>query len=298
MFQVLANSAIYACEIGIIALGISLSYSILKFANFAHIQFAVIGAYFTYFAAEILGLSIFVSTAVSLILTGAIAVVVDYFVFRQLREASSESKMIASWGVALLLRSIIAAIFGGSARVLSVKLTPYQWAGALFTSLDVIVVATTILAMILLHQTLNRTRLGTALRALSSNFDLAETRGIPSERIIKLMWFLSGSYAALGGTLLAIESQIRPTTDLSILLPVFASVTIGGFGNVFGAVAGAIILALAQNVLISIDFGAIFFSEPWFLPSQQRDFIAVAALVLMLLLRPHGMAGLPNIENK
>lgn len=298
MSQVLVNSIIYASEIGIIALGISLSYSILRFANFAHIQFAVIGGYLTYVAYELIGLPIVAAAAFSLVLTGLIAVLADVAVFRALRTSSAESKMIASWGVALFLRSIVAVIFGGSALGFEVSLIPFDFAGALFTSLDVIVVGVTIVAMIFLHQILQRTRLGTALRALACNFELAETRGIPSERMIKLMWFMVGAYAALGGTLLGIETQLRPSTDLYILLPVFAAATIGGLGNIFGAVLGAVILSLAQNILISVDFGMIFSDHSWYLPSQQRDFIAVAALILVLLFRPHGVVGRKMVENR
>ena len=97
--------------------------------------------------------------------------------------------------------------------------------GALFTTLDLIVVAVTVASMVLLHALLQWTHAGTALRALASNFDLAVTRGVPGEHMIRLMWFLSGAYAALGGTLLAIATQLTPNMDLMILLPVFALVT-------------------------------------------------------------------------
>jgi branched-subunit amino acid ABC-type transport system permease component len=153
------------------------------------------------------------------------------------------------------------------------------------------VVGVTAASMLVLHALLQWTRAGTALRALASNFDLAVTRGIPGESMIRLMWFLSGAYAALGGTLLAVETQLMPNMDLMILLPVFAAVTIGGIGSVFGAVAGALVISLAQNALIAIDFGALVASGPWYLPTQFRDYVAVSALVLVLLIRPHGLAG-------
>ncbi len=284
------NSIIYASEIAVIALGISLSYSILRFANFAHIQFAVIGGYITYVFYANVGLSIVVATAVSLALTGALAVATDHFVFRLIRRASAESKMIASWGVALLLRSIVAAVFGGSALFFDLDTELIRAGGALFTTLDIVVVAVTVVAMVVLHLLLQRSRAGVALRALASNFELAETRGIPSERMIKLMWFLSGAYAALGGTLFAVETQLKPNMDLMILLPVFAAATIGGLGNVYGAVAGALILSLVQNLLISIDFGSLTGDLPWYVPSQFRDYVAVGALVIVLLVRPQGLA--------
>lgn len=291
MTQVLVNSLIYASEIAVIALGLSLSYSILRFANFAHIQFAVVGGYLTYVFAVPLGLPLIAATAISVVLTGGLAVAVDHLVFRRIRDASPEGKMIASWGVALFIRSVVAAIFGGSALFFEVEGEIVKAGDAIFTTLDVAVVAVTGLAMVILHLLLQQTRAGTALRALASNFELAETRGIPSDRMIRLMWFLTGAYAALGGTLFAVETQLKPNMDLTILLPVFAAATIGGLGSVYGAVAGALILSLLQNLMISVDFGALVGGESWYIHSQFRDYVAVSALVLVLLLRPQGLAG-------
>jgi branched-subunit amino acid ABC-type transport system permease component len=285
VLQVLANAVVYTSEIALIAIGISLSYAILRFANFAHIQYAVVGGYLTYVAH--LWLDLLSATAVSAVLTGLLAVAIDRLVFAHLRHATAESRMIISWGVALFLRSVLAAVFGGSARTLPVEAGPVEIGGALVTTLDLAVVATAALSVVALHLLLFRTRIGTALRALASNPELAETRGIPSERMIALMWFLAGAYAGIGGTLFALETRLQPNMDLLILLPVFAAVTIGGLGNVFGAVAGALALSLAQNWLIAIDFGALLgAASSWYVPTQFRDAIAVAALVLVLLIRP------------
>jgi branched-subunit amino acid ABC-type transport system permease component len=142
-----------------------------------------------------------------------------------------------------------------------------------------------------LHILLYRTLAGTALRALASNADLAETRGIPSGRMIALMWFVSGSYAALGGTLFALQTRLQPNMDLIILLPTFSAVTIGGLANVFGAALGALALSLAQNLLIDVDFGSLVSDTSWSVPSQYRDFVAVGAMVLILLLRRRAQDG-------
>lgn len=285
MLQVLANSVIYASEIAIIAVGVALAYSILRFANFAHIQYAVAGGYISYALTQA-GLSIVPAIAISAAATGLGAIAIDKAVFSRLRSTSPEGKMIVSWGVALLLRSLIAAVFGGGARVFDVEIEPVQFGGVVVTTLDIAVVATTVVAMAVLHLLLQRTRLGTALRALASNRDLAVTRGIPAERMTALMWFISGAFAAIGGTLFAMETRLQPSMDLVILLPVFAAVTIGGLTSARGAVIGALVLSLAQNFAIAIDFGSLLTGTPWYLPTQFRDAIAVGALVLVLILRP------------
>jgi branched-subunit amino acid ABC-type transport system permease component len=291
VLQVLVNSVIYASEIAIMAVGVSLTFAVLRFANFAHVQFAVVGGYLTYVFTIFLGVPIAPAALVAAVLTGGLAMLVDFTVFRRLRDISPEGKMIVSWGVALFIRSIVAAVFGGSSRVFALEPPTISFAGAYFTWLDIVCVVATVVAMLVLHALLYRTRVGTALRALSSNRDLAVTRGIPGERMIALMWFISGFYAALGGALFAAETRLQPNMDLIILLPIFAAVTIGGLGNVFGAVVGALILSLAQNLLISIDFGSLLSGTPWYVPTQFRDFIAVGALVVLLLLRPGTLFG-------
>jgi branched-chain amino acid transport system permease protein len=291
MMQVVLNSLVLAAEIAVIALGVSLTFSLLRFANFAHVQLAVVGAYVAWVLAGPLALPVPLAALLSLPLAGLLAILIDALVFRPLRGASAETKMIASWGVALFIRSMVGALFGGSARVFDVEAGPLRVGGAALTTLDVLVIGVTVAAMVVLHVLLRTTRLGTALRALASNPDLAETRGIPSSRLIGLMWFLSGAFAALGGVLLAIQSDLRPTLDLAILLPVFAAATLGGLGNPFGAVAGALVLALAQNLLIAIDLGALVRGPSWYLPPQFRDYVAVGALVLVLLVRPAGLVG-------
>jgi branched-subunit amino acid ABC-type transport system permease component len=285
MTQILADAVIYAAEIAIIAMGVALSFSILRFANFAHVQFAVVGAYLSFAANQSLDLPLLVAVPVGVLATGLIAVLVDFLVFSRLRDISPEGKMIVSWGVALFLRAGVASIFGGASKVFPAQPVSLTLAGAFFTAQDAVVVGTTLAAMLALHLLLYRTRVGTALRALASNADLAATRGIPAARMIALMWFVSGAYAALGGTLFALQTRLQPNMDLIILLPTFAAVTLGGLDNVFGAAVGALVLSLVQNLLIDVDIGSLVSNTPWSVPTQFRDFVAVGAMVLILLLR-------------
>lgn len=287
MIQVFINSIVYASEIAIIAVGVSLCYSILRFANFAHIQLAIVGGYLSYSFATIPGLTLPLPLAIlaSAIVTGFIAILIDVLVFSRIRDISPEGKMIVSWGVALFIRSMVASIYGGSAKVFDIQTDVIVVDGGVFTTLDITVVVATLVLMLALHLFLYRTRIGSALRALASNHELAVTRGIPGDRLIRLMWFLSGALAAVGGTLIAMQTRLQPSMDLVLLLPIFAAVTIGGISNVFGAVIGAVILSFAQNFLIWIDFGSLFFGEPWHIPTQFRDYVAVLALVIVLLLR-------------
>jgi branched-subunit amino acid ABC-type transport system permease component len=285
VLQVVFNSIVYASEIAVIAVGVSLCYSILRFANFAHIQLAVVGGYLCHTFAAIPHFPLVAAIAVAAVTTGFVAILIDILVFSRIRDIAPESKMIVSWGVALFIRSIVSVIWGGSAETFDVETTVVVWNGAVFTSLDAAVVIATVVLMIALHAYLYRTRVGSALRALASNWELAVTRGIPGERLIRLMWFLAGALAAIGGSLMAMQTRLQPSLDLLILLPVFAAVTIGGMSNVFGAVVGALVLSFAQNILIWFDFGTLFGGDSWHIPTQFRDYVAVLSLVVVLLFR-------------
>lgn len=290
MLQILVNAAIYAAEISLIASGLALSYSILRFANFAHVQYAIVGGYLSY-AIAAAGVPLPLAILLSCLLTGALAVVIHRLVFHPLEAIAPEGKMIVSWGVALVLRSILAAIFGGAAIFMEVDTEYYVFDSVIISSLDIAVIATAVVVMAALHILLHRTRLGMGLRALADNRDLAETRGVASERLVTLMWFIAAGFAALGGTLFALETRLQPNMDLLIVLPVFAALTLGGLGSVYGAVAGACILSLAQNIAIGVDLGELVGGASFLIPTQFRDVIAVGAMMLVLMLRPRARVG-------
>jgi branched-subunit amino acid ABC-type transport system permease component len=108
--------------------------------------------------------------------------------------------------------------------------------------------------------------------------------------MISVMWFLSGAFAALGGILLGLETQIRPGLGLSVMLPMFSAATVGGLGSAYGAIAGALTLALAQNGVLALDFRALFGADQSVqIPTRYKDVIALVGLVLTLLIRPSGI---------
>jgi len=289
--QVAINTFVWAGELGVISLGLSLSYAILGFFNFAQPEFVIVGGYLAWAGYSLMRLPIFVAAGLSLAGTGLIAVGIDLLVFRPLRTVSPASKMIASVGVAIALRMVAQIMFGGAAKTFGIIWRPLHIVpGAYLTSLEVWIVAMTALAMVVFYVVLARTKIGLALRATADNFALAQARGINGARIISWMWFLSGALGALGGILLGMETQLRPTSGLSVLVPVFSAATVGGFGSAFGAVAGAGLLALAQNIVLALNFGPLVGNPHGsYIPTDYKDVIALGALIFTLLIRPAGL---------
>jgi len=289
--QIAINTLVWAGELGVISLGLSLSYAILGFFNFAQPEFVTIGGYLAWLAFSVMRVPLIIATMISLAGTGVIAVVIDLLVFRRLRMISPASKMIASVGVAIAIRMIVQMAFGGAAKSFDILWKPVHLMPRAYLSfLEVWIVVAAALAMVLFYVVLAKTRVGLALRATADNFALAQARGINGARVMSWMWFLSGALGALGGILLGMETQLRPSIGLFVLVPVFSAATVGGFGNAFGAVAGAGLLALAQNVVLAVNFGALTGApQAWYIPTDYKDVVALAALIATLLIRPAGL---------
>jgi len=289
--QVLVNTLVWAGELGIIALGMTLSYAILRFANFAHIEFVTMGAYLAWAGYRLLRLPLLLAAGLSIFATGLLAVAIDLLVFRRLRAASATLKMIASVGVSIVIRAIVQVVFSGQAQSfgLSWETLPAML-GARFTILQIWIVGVTISSVLFFHFVMTLTRVGKALRATAENFSLAQARGIDGARMITLMWLISGAFAGLGGVLLGIETQLRPSIGLSVMLPIFAAATIGGLGSAYGAIAGAFTLSLAQNAVLAINFGGLFgVGRGWWVPTSYKEVVSMAALVITLFVKPSGI---------
>lgn len=296
--QVLFNTLTRAGELGLIAIGLSMVYGIFKFANFAHNEFATIGAYLTLAFAVGAGLNLVVAAVLAVLLTGLIGILMDRGIFRFLRDASSATLMVTSIGVSIGLRSIVQVVWGAEIRDYGLGMQrPLEVLGARITVVRLWIVATAVLSMILFHLLLHRTKIGKAIRATSDNLVLAETSGIHTGRVILMVWFLGAAFAAVGGVLIGLETQLRPEMGWSLLLPVFATAILGGIGNVYGAMLGALVIAAAENVGLALNLGSllslggVFEVGSVYVPIRYKPAVAFVALIITLLIRPHGILG-------
>lgn len=292
--QVLLNSVIRGSEIATLAIGVTILFSLLRFANFAHGEFALVGAYVTYFFVSVLSLNIWVAAALGALLGGCVALASDLAVFRKLRGSPGVVLLIASLGLSIFLRAVIAAIWGVEGRNYSDELeTIYRIGDAIVTQTQVIIIVVSALAMVGFYLLLNRTQLGRAMRAMSDNMDLAKARGINVEVTIRWIWFIVGSYAALGGTLIAMDTQLWPDMGVHIILVVFAATVLGGIGNVYGAVIGSFLIGLLENASLAINWS--FLATPFgydgslYIPTGYKFAVSFAVLILVMLFFPRGI---------
>jgi branched-chain amino acid transport system permease protein len=307
---------ILGLSIGLAGIGLSMTYSILGFANFSHGDLMTSGAFVgwatTFLIAGVgklplgqlllvggagginvttLGLSatakplaVLVGLVVAAAVTALLAVAVDRVVYRPMREESGISLLIASVGVALVLRYLLVFVFQANNRgvttgslIRNVQIP--IGAGSINADVHELTLLVVALALLLgVHFLLQRTKLGKAMRAMADNDDLARITGIRTERVVTATWVLGGALTGAAGFLIALERGTL-NTDLGwlLLLLIFAAVILGGIGSVYGAIFGGLIIGIASRL-----------SLIW-LPSSFLRAAAFIVMVLVLLVRPSGL---------
>ncbi len=277
------------------AIGLTLVYGVLKFPNFSHGALVTLGAYLTFAIMSVLpegpplrpfsfGWEFIFSLLLAMPLVGVVALALDRVVYRRLRRQNASLVLfaMASLAMAFLLRSLIYLIWGSDfyffydARpnpVLDLPLNIRVQADQLFIlGLGFALVAA-------VHVLLTRTKMGKAMRATANNPELAQIRGINTERVIAYTWVMGGALAAAGGVMYGLSSQLRPEMGFWLLLPMFAAVIMGTVGNPRGALVGALIIGVTQQVSTA-------FLNPAYGPA-----VAFGLMVLTLLVRPQGLFG-------
>lgn len=297
--QVIVNSIIRASELALLSLGLTIVYDILKFANFAHTEFAVIGVYLAFFLNVALGMPIIPAAVIAAIATGFFSILIDKVVFKRMRDSNGIIIMVTSMGVAIALRNTVRAIWGADARNYAIPLQrPIVTPWFRITSLQIWIIVIGALSMVVFYLLLHYTKLGKAMRASSDNPDLAQASGIATEKIVTYVWFIAVSFAALGGILIGMETYILPYMGFAIIIPVFCATIMGGIGNPYGAMLGALVLGFAENFGLYINFGNVLnlggilpFSGDLFIPTGYKPAISFVILIIVLLIRPRGILG-------
>jgi branched-subunit amino acid ABC-type transport system permease component len=295
--QIILNSIIRGSQLGLLALGVTMIFAVLRFANFAHGEFAVVGAYLALLFSSTIGLPLLPAAIIAAGLTGLLAVCSDHLIFKKIRKAPGLVLLIAAMGLSMTLRNVVSGIWGPDPLSYEKALgKSFAIFGARITSTQIMILAVAVAAMVSFHILLHRTKLGKAMRALSDNTSLAQARGINVENIIRWVWFICGCYAGLGGILIALETLLWPELGFNILLAVFCAAILGGIGNVYGAVIGAMVLGFVENFGLFIDWSNLF---SWFglmeagtffqTPTGYKPAIAFITLVVVLIFRPTGI---------
>lgn len=285
LLQTVVFGLIEGSVIAVGAVGLTLSYGVTRFINFAYGEFLTYGAYLTVFlAAGIFGQSLPLPLAavVAVLLVAALGVAVSRVFFEPISHRGALPLLITSIGVSFILRNGLQAWVGVDAQQLPVPLMRRQEYFGLvrLTDLELGVIAAGVATMLAIHVLLQRTMLGKRMRATSGNRSLAEIAGVDTTRIVRQTWFISAAAGALAGVLYGVLfSPFRPGVGFEYLIVIFAATLLGGIGRPYGAMLGAFLIGLAMS------FGSAYLSA-----NYTRAY-AFVILVGVLLVRPEGIRG-------
>jgi branched-subunit amino acid ABC-type transport system permease component len=296
--QLVVNSFVASAELGMIAIGLTMTFALLKFANFAHTDTGVLGAYLAFVLSVGWRLNFAASLLIAAAAMGLVGIVIDRSVFRLMRDRRDVTPMVTSLGLSLAIRSAVQAVWGPQPVSYNFPIRPgYGFLGARITSSQLGILVVVVVAMIAFHVLLHYTRVGKALRATAANPELAQASGIDIERSITLVWFIGTAFASVGLTLVAWDTQLDPYLGFNLIIPIFCVVLIGGVGSVYGAMLGALIVGFAENFGIAANlapvvnlFGLVHWVESAQLRVAYQPAIVYALVVVLLLLRPSGLA--------
>jgi neutral amino acid transport system permease protein len=276
--QLIINGIALGSIIAPAAVGLTLTYGILKLSNFAHGDFLTLGAYLAWFVNS-LGVSIPIAIGIGMVGTILAMLLSDVLLWTPMRQkrASTTTIMISSIGLSLFLRSLLQFIWGAKPQKYNLPLElPYQIAGLNIKNSTLVTLFFSALAIGILYLVLQKTKIGKAMRAVADDPDLAKVTGIDVQQVVLWTWIITGALTALAGGLYGLES-VRLNMGWYLILPMFAAAILGGIGNPYGAIAGAFIIGLVQELsfpLVGADF---------------KLAVALVVMVLTLLFRPQGL---------
>ncbi|MEW5919933.1 MAG: branched-chain amino acid ABC transporter permease [Bacillota bacterium] len=283
--QILVNSLVTASLYLLAATGLTLTFGLSRFPNFAYAEFVTAGAFIGFLILQNPDGNILTALLLSFFGVGLISMLSYSVVFRPLvaRSTNLIYLMISSIALGYVLRHTIGEIWGWRTQSYQQLWQVYQIGDLRITFLWIIMFVTALCAGIILHLFLTRSRLGKAIRAIANNPDLAAVTGINKQKIILLTWFFGAGLAGTAGVFRAAATRVVPMLGWDILLPMFAVTVLGGIGNFYGLIVAALILGFAEN------FGVVFLTGIG-LSNEYRMAIAFVILIVILVFRPKGLA--------
>ena len=269
------------------AIGVSLVFGILRFANFAHGELMLIGAYVTYSLIQFTGLHPLVVLPIAMLFTSLVALGIDHSFYKPFRASKSTIVIVASFGIALMARSAVQIIWG--VDQFSYSPGRIQMPMVFFDTLRISpkhiwIVSFTLVLMAITHVILSYTRAGKAMRAMSDSAELARLTGINTENVVKTTWVLGASLATAAGVFLGWDSHLHSMMGFYMLLPMFAAAILGGIGQPYGAMVGGLIVGLAEELSAYPWIG----ENPLLSPAYKAG-VAFSLMIIMLIWRPSGL---------
>jgi branched-chain amino acid transport system permease protein len=281
--QLILNGLIAGAVYSMVALGFNLIFGTAKFFDLGYGALTAVGGYAVFYFSKILGLDIYLSIIIGVIIAGLIGFIIEKLIYRKLRnkKASNMVFLVASLGVMTAMQAIIAILFSSQFQTFSDKIESrtFEIFGGVITNIQALMFILSIVIMLTLAFVFKFTKFGKVVKAVSDDEEVSKIVGIDTNKVIGKVFFIGSAIAGLAGILVGFDTGIEPTMGFSLLLKGVIASIIGGVGNIYGGVLGAFFLGLVEN------FGI------WQISGEWKDAIAFTILIIFLLFRPHGFLG-------
>lgn len=277
------NGLVEGLIIALPALAVTLVHGLAKFTNASTGDVATAGGFGGLLIFNVTGGSIILGGIGGAIIGAVVALLTYYLAFKPIMRRSFIALMLTSIGVSLLIRSILGVSFGHDPRMFNMPITrSMNWHGILINPTDINLALIIVAVLAIVFMILYVAPIGRIMRALADDPDLARVSGIHKEQSMIMMWAIAGAICGIAGTVLGVRTAINPDMGWNLLLPAFAAAVIGGLGNPVGAVVGAILIGVIQEL-----------STPY-VGFVYKIALAYVAMALVLLLRPQGLFNRPQ----
>ena len=279
----LRTGSIYA----LIALGYTMVYGIAKMINFAHGDIIMVGAYVLYVFVILLNMPVLVAVLFTIGLCAILGIIIERIAYKPLRKAPPLAVLITAIGVSFFLQNAALLIFSANPKPFEtiVKVNTIKIGDVSIAGITIVTLLVTFVTMIILTLFINKTKAGSAMRAVSEDKGAATLMGINVNRTISMTFAIGSALAAIAGILFLSQYQsLKPTMGALPGIKAFVAAVLGGIGSVPGAMLGGILLGVIESI------------SKAYISSELSDAIVFGVLILVLLLKPSGLLGKKRIE--
>ncbi len=285
LIQQLINGISLGSLYGLIAIGYTMVYGVLKLINFAHGDVMMVGMYLALFGTTVFLLPWWAAFVMAMVGTALLGILIDRLAYKPLRNASRISTLITAIGVSFLLENSFLVIFGGVPKAFPIPELfrgTFKISGIIFPYVSIYTIVIAGIFLFILVLLLHHTKYGMAMRSLSLDIETTRLMGANVDFVISIVFAIGSALAAAGGILWALKyPAINPLIGIMPGLKAFAAAVLGGIGDVRGAALGGLIIGVSEVTVVALLPGL----------AGYKDAFAFLLLILVLLFKPTGIMG-------
>ena len=286
VLQLLINAIIAGSVFALVAAGLTFIYSTSRIFHLAHGVVIVFGAYVFHWAWIVQGWDVFLSATLSIVVSVLVGLIMNEFIYEQQRKRNAKklAYLVSTTALLMLGTSAVILLFGSGLKTFGIQTHVYRFQDLNITFMQLVLIVVSIALLLVLAWVVKYTKFGKAMRATADNDEVAAIMGVKTRNIRRLSFAIGSLLGALAGILIGLEFNLDPNMGVYLAIKGFTAMVIGGVGSIGGAILGAFIVGLAEQLAV------------WFFGAGWKNSMAFVLLFFFLLLRPQGLFGLKKFN--